>query len=453
MHGQPDSLENLNRAGQYVSSSSSDASPYRIAGNEVLQRWANGTRFYDPVRAIDRQAGRRGLVDGSDLLTRIRDQQLDQKQAHTFENFRRRLVDELNLLFPISAAPIESFEIKGTDHLDLYVKRRGEAGPVALQYMGTGIAELTILLADILQNQTTEQYFLEEPECHLHPGLLRKLILRLRELSKAQFFVTTHSNAVLDSTTSEDGIFQFLFAPNVGTSVVRCTDVIEKGGILDALGVSGSTLLQTNCTLWVEGPSDRIYLRHWLKSRSTAKAKVFVEGSDYSFVFYGGKILSHFAFSEDGRNDLIALVRICRYSAVVMDLDIDPMGTGESIRDAKARIRDEAEKDGQHRLAVFTAGREIENDVDTLVFRRAVARLLRIDEKQLESLVLSGSNRYPDEIIQHLKWAGPEAETARRKLVDKVSLAEAVVESWTDGAVIPSYVDGLVDLIERSRSI
>lgn len=448
-------FENLNRTGEYVSSSGSDACPYRPGGIEILQAWAKSTRFYDPVRAIDRDGGRRALADGSALLQQIRDQQLDQKQAYAFERFRRRLIEELNaLLFdPASANPIESFEIKGTERLDLYVKRRGDEAPIALQYMGTGIAELTILLADILQNEDVQQFFVEEPECHLHPGLLRRLMLRLRALSSAQFFVTTHSNAVLDSTTSEDGIYQFGFAPGVGTSVVRCTDVIEQGRILDALGVSGSTLLQTNCALWVEGPSDRVYLRFWLQRRCAELKKSYVEGSDYAFVFYGGKVLSHFAFAEKGADELITIIRICRYSAVVMDRDTDPSASDDDVRETKGRVRDEAQKDQHHRLAVFSNGREIENDVDPNVFRSAVAKLLNIDASLLATLTLSGTERYPDEVIAHLKLKDEAAKAARRKLKDKVSLAELVVGAWTDTAVIPTYVDTLLDLIERSRSL
>jgi hypothetical protein len=446
-------IENLNRTGQYVSSSGTDNCPYHPAGLAILQAWAKSTRFYDPVRAIDRDAGRRQLADGSNLLKQIRQQQLDQKQAHAFEKFRRRLVDELNrLLFePTSTNLIESFEIKGEERLDLYVKRQGDEAPIALQYMGTGIAELTILLADILQSEGVQQYFVEEPECHLHPGLLRRLMVRLRELSKAQFFVTTHSNAVLDSTTADDGVYRFGVVKGGGTTVQRCSDVIEKGAILDALGVSGSALLQTNCVLWVEGPSDRVYLRRWMGRCAAKRGLAHIEGSDFSFVFYGGKILSHFAFADDGPEELISLIRVCRFSAVVMDLDTDPSDPSDEVRHTKARVRDEATKDPHHRAAVFSVGREIENDVDLPVFRNAVAAVLNVDREKLAALILAGSSRYPEEIVTHLKLTEPEAKTAIRKLKDKVSLAEAVDNCWTDDAIWPPYVDDLVDLIERSR--
>jgi energy-coupling factor transporter ATP-binding protein EcfA2 len=454
-------IENLNRTGEYISSSSTDACPYRAGAATILGQWARGTRFYDPIRAVDRDAGRRCLVDGSELLKRIREQQLDQKQAFIFEKFRGRLIKELNALLiePSSANPIESFEIKGEEReerkerLDLYIKRRADEAPIGLQYMGTGIAELTIFLADLLQNEDTKQYFMEEPECHLHPGLLGRLMVRLRELSSAQFFITTHSNAILDSTTERDSIYRFSMSPTTGTSVQRCSDVIERSGILDALGVSGSTLLQTNCVLWVEGPSDRIYLKLWLRHHRADHLPVLIEGSDFFFVYYGGKVLSHFAFAESGQDELVELIRICRYSAVVMDSDIDPSDQEEEVRQTKARIRDEALSDPNHRVAVFSMGREIENDVDPQIFCKAIAKLLGIKEERLSGLKLSGTSRYPEEVVKHLNLDAKAAKRVTRKLKDKVTLAEIVAGEWTKEAVVPSYVDELVKMVERSRLV
>lgn len=134
-----------------------------------------------------------------------------------------------------------------------------------------------------------------------------------------------------------------------------------------------------------------------------------------------------------------------------MDRDTDPSDPSEAVRQTKSRIAHEAENDPDHRRAVFSSGREIENDVDPNVFRKAVARLLSIDVTLLSALQLSGGKRYAEEILAHLKLDPDETKTANRKLKDKVGLAELVVDEWTDDAQIPTHIDELLDLIDRSR--
>jgi hypothetical protein len=136
-----------------------------------------------------------------------------------------------------------------------------------------------------------------------------------------------------------------------------------------------------------------------------------------------------------------------------MDLDTDPDDPTDEVRQTKARIRSEALKDPSHRVAVFSVGREIENDVDPQVFCKAIAKLLGIKEERLSGLNLSGTSRYPEEVVKHLNLDGKAAKTATRKLKDKVTLAEIVAGEWTKEAVVPSYVDELVKMVERSRLV
>ncbi|MBL8215772.1 MAG: AAA family ATPase [Bryobacterales bacterium] len=449
---EPARCEYLNRMGNYTQSSGTDACPYKAAGMELVRSWAMTTRFFDPVRAIDRNAGRRGLVDGGDLLKQIRDQQVDQREAIRFSEFREQLLHELNTLIvgPEAGGRIKHFEVKGEDPLDLYFEREG-GRPIALEYMGTGIAELTVLMADMLRNPNIRQFYLEEPECHLHPRLLRRLMARLRSQQDTQFFVTTHSNAVLDSLTSDDRVYRFGIEHDNCTVVRPCRDFIEHGRTLDALGVAGSTLLQTNCIIWVEGPSDRIYVTKWLNQVLAAEGTTFIEGSDFSFVFYGGKVLSHFAFAESGPNDFVRVIHVCRYSAVLMDKDLPGEESEEHVRTTKARVREEASKDPEHRLALFSSGREIENDVNIEMMRVAIAQLLKVELGKLSTLVLPGKRRYPEEIVEHLGLVDEEKKRAQRKLEDKVGLAQLVTKNWTTTATVPPYIGELVRFIRASR--
>jgi hypothetical protein len=126
---------------------------------------------------------------------------------------------------------------------------------------------------------------------------------------------------------------------------------------LNDLGIRAADILQANFVIWVEGPSDRIYLNRWI----TLLAPELVEGIDYSVMFYGGRLLSHLSLSRDepplSAEELIKLLRINQNSAIVIDSD-RTKGDAD-INRTKARIAKECKEAGV--LCWITAGREIEN--------------------------------------------------------------------------------------------
>lgn len=192
---------------------------------------------------------------------------------------------------------------------------------------------------------------IEEPENHLHPRLQRRVARELASVVRErnlQLLVSTHSPVFMNSsswvTNGQRGegihIFQvdgrqFRAIPTQNGGRQSQTTV----ALLDDLGVLASDLLQASAVIWVEGPSDRIYIKFWLRRWCERYQKMnFVENVDYAFCFYGGAILSH--FDADALNDAvdaISMLRVNKNSFVVMDRDDDFQqgGSGELIKTKK----------------------------------------------------------------------------------------------------------------------
>src|SRR4029078_1131837 len=116
--------------------------------------------------------------------------------------------------------------------------------------------------------------------------------------------------------------------------------------------------------IWVEGPSDRIYVRHWIK----AVAPDLTEGIHYSIMFYGGRLLSHLSANDDDVTEFINLRSLNQHLALIMDSD--KASEQDPINDTKQRLQREfARAPG---CAWVTSGREIENYVDHEILQRAV---------------------------------------------------------------------------------
>ncbi|MEP4950076.1 MAG: ATP-binding protein [Paracoccaceae bacterium] len=217
----------------------------------------------------------------------------------------------------------------------------------------------------------------EEPENNLHPALLRRLLEFLAKRRTELGFslvMTTHSPVCIDwSTRREDAAL--VHVKRDGTRS-KCENVMDYKGqtqVLDDLDVRGSDLLQSNGIIWVEGPSDRVYLKRWIDLESDG---VLIEGAHYSFMYYGGKVLSHFeAVPESEFSQLLSMVTVNRNVAIVMDSDrkLTPGSNRKPslrINTTKRRLRDEVENHGG--MVWITEGREIENYVRLEVWQSII---------------------------------------------------------------------------------
>jgi putative ATP-dependent endonuclease of the OLD family len=385
--------------------------------------------------------------------------QEDAHDSSRFHDFKNSLLAHLNAIFK---PPFDSLQVIVNQHRqsrDMLLKVAQEAAkPVGITAMGSGVQECVILLANLLHpDRTRRTLFLEEPETHLHPALLRGLMSIFAKLPRTQFFISTHANAILDSVDEEDRVYRFSQNAAGECTAAACREVTDFHHVLDSLGVTGSSLLLANCVVWVEGPSDRTYIREWLAEVAAERKMPLREGVHYAFVIYGGKLVSNLSLEADDATveEFVQVIRVCRYSAVVMDRDAPPGSGEEQLTGAKRRILKEAQSSPTHLLACVTVGREIENDLPSAVLLSAAADFIKCNAADLSECKLTGEKRFGEEIIEHLKLGGGAAETAKRKLLkEKPALAERVLKHAVGKKLNPpAYVHELFDLIVRSNAV
>lgn len=292
------------------------------------------------------------------LIARMINDESGIKQ-HWKEYIEQDFLENLNKIVApeITFTRIYTMINKSGEH-EIYLEEAKKGG-IKLSDCGSGLKTIiaTLTLLHIIPSITQGSKFVfafEELENNMHPSLERKLLLHIKDYIQDKkemvVFLTTHSNVAIDLFGNCPDA-QILKVCNDGyKSTVETVMTDEsKRDLLDDLGVKASDLLQANCVIWVEGPSDRIYIKKWLEMFNDGNK--LEEGLHYQFIFYGGALLSHYSTQDD---DFINLLKINKNSYVVMDSD--KRNVHSQLKDRVKRIKEEL----PHTHWV-TKGKEIEN--------------------------------------------------------------------------------------------
>lgn len=234
---------------------------------------------------------------------------------------------------------------------------------VPLSKSGSGLKTIVLVLLNLLVIPHIEEYRdkklvygFEELENNLHPALQRRLfeyIYNFAITNDIILFMTTHSHIAINAFFSKENASIYHVIKENGRAHIKCIETyIDKTEILDDLDVKASDILQSNGIIWVEGPSDRIYIKRWLEIFTPNE---YEEGKHYQFLYYGGRLLSQYSAKEE--TDLINIITTNRNAAIV--IDSDKRSRSAKINDTKKRIMSEFSN-----LCMFywvTKGKEIEN--------------------------------------------------------------------------------------------
>lgn len=225
--------------------------------------------------------------------------------------------------------------------------------------LGDGLQQIIILTYEaFIKKQQTHSFFVEEPELHMHAGMVRQLMNFYLNETQHYYFFTTHSNHLLDMVDESDQVIiqKFVKQPKSEDpkefefKIYRCD---RDRDLLASLGVKPSSVYLANCTIWVEGITDRLYITKYMEKylselensdlEQYKKYRRFMPNYHYTFVEYAGSNLTHWSFNDDYADHLEdkGLSAKAVASEMLLIADGDIQGKAERVSILKSELNKE----------------------------------------------------------------------------------------------------------------
>ncbi|WP_437949825.1 ATP-binding protein [Sorangium sp. So ce296] len=270
----------------------------------------------------------------------------------------------------------------------------------------------------------------DEPENGLHPTR-RARLLDLMFADGRQYVLATHASELAPIFSSQGKAFRCSSdydreSLSIRLSVQHVANRRDAFSALEALGIHPArTLFTANVVIWVEGPTELIFYRHWLNARLSERK--LVEGFHYTFMQYGGALISYVSAADESQfESAFDLLSLCRHPVILLDSDlrVEPAGMApdQFLKSGATRlykqIVDLNSKRPGAALLLWTAGREIENYLPTRAVLHAVRTLWADSAKYASELADEGFSvtqydAYHETLAAHLIAKGVTDDNKR----------------------------------------
>lgn len=289
-----------------------------------------------------------------------------------------------------------------------------EKGTYKLHDLGDGIQALIILLFKVFMAEDGTYIFIDEPEINLHPGMQRVFLEQITsneflKKKKLKYFISTHSNHLIDLTLDLSNVSIYSFSPTITEDrekhlIIKNVNAGDNS-ILKNIGVNNSAVFMANCSIWVEGISDRNYIKAFLRSYCKYHKKPYPkEDIDYTFFEYAGSNIDHYFFDdnvddENFREDIARNIKALALSNrifLLADSDDAQVGSAKHARLTKLM---KAESD-TFTPRILDKYREIENLFPKEVWSRILIRFCNADV--IEKLGQKNVEDKINEVLKHI---------------------------------------------------
>lgn len=313
--------------------------------------------------------------------------------------------------------------LKGNNIFEnISVHIEGESKTRYLYELGDGIQALIILIYKIFMAKDESFIFIDEPELNLHPGMQRLFLEQITsnedlKNKKLTYFITTHSNHFLDLTIEKENVSIYSFTQKLKENgdknfVIKNVNSGDNE-ILKELGVNNSSVFMANCSIWVEGISDRNYIKAFLKSYCDYYEKPYPkEDIDFVFFEYAGSNINHYIFDdrmekedEDIIIDDIKALALCNRIFLLADSD---KASRTSKKGMRLKILEDIRTDNFIPKIIWNV-REIENLLTNDIWKEILIELCNktlvsknedlVKQKIDEALIEFNSQKFLKEYI------------------------------------------------------